>query len=154
MTQRFKATIIRDGSRHFIPVPFDPAEVWGEKPRHHVRGSVDGHAVRGPLSSEGGGASLPLGAAWLRDTGLEAGAEVEVVLEPEGPQAEELAGDIVAALNAEPEARAFFVGLATFYRKGYLRWIDGARRPEVRSARIAEMVALLRAGQKQRCGGS
>ena len=150
MTQRFKATIIRDGSRHFIPVPFDPAEVWGEKPRHHVRGSVDGHAVRGPLGGGENGCVLALGPAWLRETGLEAGAEVEVTLEPEGPQADALAGDVVAALDAEPEARGFFAGLATFYRKGYLRWIDGARRPEVRSARIAEMVALLKAGKKQR----
>mgnify|MGYP000932534488 CR=1 FL=1 len=150
MTQRFKATIIRDGSRHFIPVPFDPAEVWGEKPRHHVRGSVDGHAVRGPLGGGENGYVLALGPAWLRETGLEAGAEVEVTLEPEGPQADALAGDVVAALDAEPEARGFFAGLATFYRKGYLRWIDGARRPEVRSARIAEMVALLKAGKKQR----
>ena len=73
-----------------------------------------------------------------------------MTLEPEGPQADALAGDVVAALDAEPEARGFFAGLATFYRKGYLRWIDGARRPEVRSARIAEMVALLKAGKKQR----
>ncbi len=74
MTQRFKATVLRDGSRHFIPVPFDPDEAWGEKPRHHVRGSVGGHAVRGPLGSEGNGHVLALGPAWLRDTGLEAGA--------------------------------------------------------------------------------
>ncbi len=148
--RRFSVTLAQDGSRTVVPVPFDPDEVWGAKPRHHVRGSVGGHAVRGPLGSEGDGYTLTLGAAWLRDTGLVAGREVEVVLEPEGPQADELAGDIVAALNAEPEARAFFVGLATFYRKGYLRWIDGARRPEVRSARIAEMVELLKAGKKQR----
>lgn len=149
-TQRFKATIIRDGSRTYIPIPFNPDAVWGEKPRHHVRGSVDAHMVRGPLNIEGSGANLPLGAAWLRDTGLEAGAEVEVELAPEGPQVDELPADVAAALEAEPEARAYFAGLATFYRKAYLKWIEGARRPEGRQGRIEEVVELLKAGKKQK----
>jgi len=149
-TRRFKTTIVRDGSRALIPIPFNPDEVWGEKPRHHIRGSVNSHSVRGPVGIEGKQIYLALGAAWLRDTGLEAGAEVEVVLEPEGPQTDELPADIAAALDAEPEARAFFAGLATFYRKAYLKWIEGARRPEVRRARIEEVMELLKAGKKQR----
>lgn len=48
------------------------------------------------------------------------------------------------------EAKAFFEGLATFYRNGYLRWIEGAKRPETRSARIVEVLGLLKAGKKQR----
>ena len=70
---------------------------------------------------------------------------------PEGPQQESLAPDIVAALEKEPVARAFFDSLATFYRKAYLRWIDSTtRRPDIRAARIDEMVELLKAGKKQR----
>ena len=70
---------------------------------------------------------------------------------PEGPQREALAEDIAAALQAEPDAARFFDGLATFYRKNYLRWIDATRRsPEVRALRIAELVKLMRAGQKER----
>ena len=93
---------------------------------------------------------LPLGAAWRRDSGVEAGTEVEVVLTPEGPQADTLAPDILAALESEPEARAFFESLATFYRNGYVRWIESAKRSATRSARIAEMLSLLKAGKKQR----
>lgn len=52
--------------------------------------------------------------------------------------------------DAEPEAKAFFDSLATFYRKNYIRWIESAKRPETRGARIAEMVTLLKAGQKQK----
>jgi ATPase subunit of ABC transporter with duplicated ATPase domains len=40
--------------------------------------------------------------------------------------------------------------LATFYRNGYIRWIESARRPETRQARITEMIGLLKAGKKQR----
>jgi hypothetical protein len=146
----FTAEVRTSGSRVVIPLPFDPNAAWGQKARHHVTGSINGHAYRGPLVSDGEGYAIALGPAYRRDTDIEAGARVEVTLQPEGPQQATLAPDIAAALAAEPEAQAFFEGLATFYRKGYLRWVDGARRPEARAARIAEMVGLLKAGRKQR----
>jgi len=40
--------------------------------------------------------------------------------------------------------------LATFYRKGYTRWVEEAKRPETRTKRLAEMVELLKAGKRQR----
>ena len=79
------------------------------------------------------------------------GDEVTVELAPEGPQRSDLADDIAAALEASPAAGAFFDTLAQFYRKAYLRWIDAtSRRPDVRAARIAEVVDLLAAGIKER----
>jgi Bacteriocin-protection, YdeI or OmpD-Associated/Domain of unknown function (DUF1905) len=149
-TQRFKTMVAKEGSRTSIAIPFNPNEVWGVKQRHHITGSINGCGVRGSLGSDGGQYFLPLGAAWRRDNGVEAGAEVEVVLAPEGPQADALAPDILVALESKPEARAFFESLATFYRTGYIRWIEGAKRPETRSTRIAEMLSLLKAGKKQR----
>jgi hypothetical protein len=133
-----------------LPVPFDPDEAWGAKPHHHVAGTVNGRKVRGALVADGDRFFLSLGAAWRRDSGLGAGDPVDVELGPEGPQFSDLAPDIRAALDASPPARAFFEGLATFYRKGYLRWIEGARRPETRACRIRDMVGLLEAGKKER----
>jgi bacteriocin resistance YdeI/OmpD-like protein/uncharacterized protein DUF1905 len=149
-TQRFKTIVAKAGSRTSIAIPFNPNEVWGAKQRHHITGSINGHAVRGSLGADGSQYFLPLGAAWRRDTGVEAGMEVEAVLTPEGPQTDALATDMLAALESEPEARAFFESLATFYRNGYIRWIESAKRPETRSARIAETLSLLKAGKKQR----
>jgi hypothetical protein len=149
-TQRFKTIVAKTGSRTSIPIPFDPNEVWGVKQRHHITGTINGCAVGGSLGSDGSQYFLPLGAAWRRDTGVDAGVEVEVVLAPEGPQADTLAADILVAFDREPDARQFFESLATFYRNGYIRWIEGAKRPETRSARIAEMLSLLKAGKKQR----
>jgi hypothetical protein len=149
-TQRFKTNVQRSGSRTYIVMPFNPNKVWGVKQRHHITGSINGCAIRGSLGSDGSQYFLPLGAAWRRDNRVEAGAEVEVVLAPEGPQADTLAPDILAALERELEARAFFESLATFYRNGYIRWIEGAKRSETRQTRIAEMLSLLKAGKKQR----
>ncbi len=148
--QQFTATIEKAGTKTIIPLPFDPNAVWGTKERHHITGSVNGRPIRGPLASEGGRFFLFLGDAWRRGSGLEAGVTVEVVLSPEGPQAGSIAPDIAAALAAQPAAKAFFESLATFYRNNYVRWIESARQPTTRAARIAEMIALLQAEKKQR----
>jgi hypothetical protein len=151
-SQRFASTVSVDlQDRTHVPVPFDPDTVWGAKPRHHVTGSVAGCRMRGVLDKADGRAVLILGPAWNREGGPTDGATVEVVLAPEGPQRTDLAPDVAAALDASPAAGAFFDSLAQFYRKAYLRWIDATkRRPEQRPARIAEMIRLLEAGEKER----
>jgi hypothetical protein len=134
-------------------VPFDPDHAWGAKPAHHVAGTVNGMGVRAVIEPFGDGGAILLGPAWRRDCGIGPGDEVDVVLAPEGPQRDDLAPDIAAALEAAPEAAAFFDSLAQFYRNAYLKWIDATkRRPELRAARIAEMIELLVAGVKQRPG--
>lgn len=136
-----------------VPLPFDPDDAWGPKHQHRVHGTVDGMGVRAVVEQldDGHGHGIVLGAAWRRDCGIAAGDEVAVVLLPEGPQRDDLAPDVVAALEASPGAGAFFDSLAQFYRRAYLRWIDATkRRPELRAERIAEMVRLLAGGHKER----
>ena len=149
-SQQFKTVISKSGSRVFIALPFDPNKVWGVKARHYIKGTVNGYGVRGSLGSDGTQYFLPLGAAWRRDCGLEAGVNVDVELSPEGPQSENFSPDVAAALEAEPQAKAFFESLATFYRNTYIKWIESAKRPETRTARINEMIQLLKAGKKQK----
>lgn len=148
----FYAKIAGEAKRRvWIPVPFDPAKVWGRRERYHVGGTVNGMNVRGVIEQGGGGWLFPLGAAWRRDHGLKPGDDVAVTLAIEGPQREHLAPDLAKALKAEPAAAAFWDSVAQFYRKGYLTWIDGTKkRPEERARRIAEVVRLLKAGRKQR----
>jgi hypothetical protein len=135
----------------FISIPFDPNETWGRKPRHHVTGWIDGHSIRGPLVSIGEGPVIVLNPSWRHETGVCAGDNVSVTLVPEGPHRDALETDFAAALQAEPKAAEFFDGLAQFYRKAYLTWIDATKkRPEERARRIAETVKLLRNGVKQR----
>jgi Bacteriocin-protection, YdeI or OmpD-Associated/Domain of unknown function (DUF1905) len=149
-TQAFKSVVRKAGSRVFIALPFNPNNVWGVKQRHYITGTVSGHGVRGSLGSDGTQYFLHLGAAWRRGCGIDAGDHVEVVLSPEGPQSESLSSDIIDALENEPQAKAFFESLATFYRNTYIKWIESAKKPETRTARIKEMVELLKAGKKQK----
>jgi hypothetical protein len=151
-TQRFGAQVAAaPGGRAIVVVPFDPDEVWGAKAEHHVNGTVNGYRVRVRLAPGDGGWAFTLSPARVRGLGVVPGEEAHVELAPEGPQRADLADDIAAALAANPDAAAFFDTLAQFYRKAYLRWIDATtRRPDVRAARIAEVVDLLAAGVKER----
>jgi Bacteriocin-protection, YdeI or OmpD-Associated/Domain of unknown function (DUF1905) len=147
------STVVTTGPRRrvMVPLPFDPDSAWGVKPDHRVHGTVNGMSVRASVEVLGDGFGIVLGAAWRRDCGIAPGDVVEVVLAPEGPQRADLADDVRSALAAEPDAGAFFDGLAQFYRAAFLRWIDATkRRPEERQRRIAEMIDLLRRGEKQR----
>ncbi len=150
--EQFRAVIAAGPrGRAVIAVPFDPDKAWGAKADHPVGGTIEGRRVRGRLSPGGSGWLLTVTPMWLRDAGVAIGDDVTVELAPEGPQRGDLADDIVVALAANPAAGAFFDTLAQFYRKAYVRWIEATtRRPDLRAARIAEVVDLLAGGIKQR----
>ncbi len=134
-----------------VVVPFDPDEAWGTKAAHHVNGTVNGWRVRVTLAPAADRWAFTLSPSRMQAMGLTTGSEVEAELAPEGPQRSELADDIAAALAASPAAGACFDTLAQFYRKAYLRYIDATtRRPDLRAARIAEVIGLLAAGVKER----
>jgi hypothetical protein len=151
-SRRFTVTVADGGrGRLVIPVPFNPDTTWSQKPRHHIAGTVNGMGIRGVIEPRGDGHAITLGPAWRRDCGVAVGDTITVEVWPEGPQRDDLAEDVAAALAADPRAGAFFDSLAQFYRRGYLRWIDATKRsPDLRAQRIAEMVTLLNAGIKQR----
>ena len=132
-----------------IDLTFDPAEVWGKRPRYHVGGTINGMKMRAIIKA--GDKAIVLGPMWRRDCALDPGEKVSVTLALEGPQTADLGDDFAAALKAEPKAAAFFEDLAQFYRKGYLIWINATKRkPEERARRIKEVVKLLKAGVKER----
>jgi hypothetical protein len=162
----FDAELAADGRGCAVHVPFDPDAVWGPKTVHHVAGTIGPCPARGPLAKRSPAARasrgangrargatfvLRLGPAWLRDCPVPTGEVVRVTLWPEGPQPADLAPDFAAALARAPKASAFFHGLAQFYRRAWLRWIDATKRsPEERTRRIRETVRLLRLGTKER----
>ena len=150
--QGFRVTVAADPRGHgVIAVPFDPDAVWGVKAVHRVTGTVNGCRVRVTIAPGDSGWAFTLNQGRMDGLGIAVGSEVLVELAPEGPQRAGLAEDISAALAANPAAAAFFDTLAQFYTRAYLRYIDATtRRPDVRAARIAEVVGLLANGIKQR----
>jgi hypothetical protein len=80
----FDAIIQKEGNFTFVAIPFSPREVWGAKPRYSVTGTVNGISVRGTLGASGQDYFLRLGAAWMRESGIELGGQVTVRLSLEG----------------------------------------------------------------------
>ena len=147
-TERFAATVEeRRNGGIAIRLPFDPDDTWGAKDRHYVSGSIRRMPFRGRLVQRGTDPYLELGPSWCRAGIVTAGDRVAVIIAPEGPQFDDLAKDFGDALAADPSARRAFESLATFYRKGYVRSIDEAKRPETRARRIRDTLEALRAGQ-------
>jgi hypothetical protein len=140
----------RAGGGVRIQLPFDPDEVWGSRARHSVNGTIGGHPVRGPLTQAGSTHVMDLGPTWCQDPDVAPGTTATVILAPEGPHLGSMAADLADAIAADTAARATFEALPTFYRKNFLRWIDGAKRPETRARRIADTVAALHEGRRER----
>lgn len=141
--QTFQGTVTSVADRAVIVLPFNPDMIWGPRGHHPVTGTIGGQPWRGTLARMDGAFAVSV-------EGLSPGATVEVVLAAEDPTAENVAPDVAAALAADPEARAFFEDLAGYYRRNFIRGIEGAKRPETRAARIAEMMALLREGKREK----
>jgi uncharacterized protein YdeI (YjbR/CyaY-like superfamily) len=66
----------------------------------------------------------------------------------EGARTAVVPSDLQAALDAEPEAGAFFAGLDRTNRYAVLWRVQTAMRPETRSRRIKTLVAMLARGEK------
>src|SRR6266567_8530522 len=96
-----------------IPLPFDPAEPWGRRDRYHVTGTIESVRFRSSLVLRQGTWQIELGLKSPSSSGLRDGQSVTVQIWPEGPQHEQLAPDIAAALSARPQALMAFEGLAT-----------------------------------------
>jgi len=146
----FDAVVEREGKFTYISMPFSPREIWGAKPRFSVNGTINEIAVRGTLGALGQDYFLRLGAAWLRDSGINPGDLVKVILSLEGPQEENLAPDIKRALIANEKTKTFFESCPTYYRKNFIRWIESAKREETRIKRIQEMITLLEEGKREK----
>ena len=85
-----------------------------------------------------------------RAIGKTLGDTVHVVLTGEAPERALAApADLAAELAAHPKAAAYFAHLAYPDQRDYVRWLSGAKPPERRARRLAEIVAMLAQGRKR-----
>ena len=152
--ERFVAIVAASGrGTLLVPVPFNPDQIWGAKQRHYITGTVNGIRVRAVLEPAGDAFGFILGRTSPSSRGVAVGDTVTVEIAPEGPQRDDLAEDVTAALAANPDAGAFFDSLAQFYRRAYLRWIDATkRRPDQRARAVRHQIVRRRSECAQYVG--
>jgi Bacteriocin-protection, YdeI or OmpD-Associated/Domain of unknown function (DUF1905) len=145
---RFRAELERRGPGNFVEIPFDPTEVFGEA-RPPVRGTVDGFAFRGRIAKYGGQYLLGFRRELREGAGITEGDLVDLHLELDtDPREVEVPPDLEAAFDHE--TRAAWERMSYSHRKDYADWIEGAKRPETRSRRVAKAIEMIRAVKPQR----
>jgi hypothetical protein len=139
-SKTFKATIYRDGSMCFIPVPFDPAAVFG-KLRAPVTVTLNGFTYRSTIAAMGGPPCIPLRRSNREAAGLEGGETIEVQVALDTAKREiKPPADLAKALRAAPGAWDRWQALSYSHQREHVEAIEGAKKPETRTRRIANAV--------------
>jgi hypothetical protein len=136
----------------FIPVPFDPAPVFG-KVRAPVRVTINGHTYRSTIASMGGTICIPLRRSNREAAGLEGGERLEVKLDLDTEKREiEAPADLVKALRDSPPAFDRWRELSYSHQREYVEAIEEAKKPKTRARRIDQAVKAIaaRAPRKRR----
>ncbi|HEX7153822.1 MAG TPA: YdeI/OmpD-associated family protein [Thermoanaerobaculia bacterium] len=142
-TKTYTATILRDGSMCAIPVPFDPAEVFG-RVRAPVKVTLNGYTFRSTIASMGGETFIPFRRSNREAAGLEGTETLEVTLELDTEKREvEPPEDLLQALKAAPEALKRWEELSFTHQREHVEAIEEAKKPETRQRRIAAAVEML-----------
>lgn len=142
-SKRYTTTIVREGSMCFIPVPFDPKPVFG-KVRAPVTVRLNGYSYRSTISAMGGQYLLPLRRSHREAAGLEGGETLEVTLDLD---VNERRVDIPSGLAAALSPAGWIAWEASSYtaQREYAEAVEGAKKPETRIRRIAQIAAKLEA---------
>lgn len=151
---RFDAKISRppeakNGSGTVLDVPEAIRTKLRDTPK--VEGTIEGHPFRAALEPNPDGELwLRVNKAMLRGAGANAGDTVQLaILEPE-PDPHPPA-DLRVAFEESPPAEAAWDGLTTMGRRDWVRWIEGAKKPETRARRVKRTIEQLSEGKRRAC---
>ncbi len=146
----FRTTVVLGGKTATgLQVPDDVVEALGAGKRPPVVVTVGGYTYRTTVAPMGGSFWVPLAAEHREAAGVQADEEVEVsVVLDTAPREVGVPEDLAAAFD--DAVRAQFDALAYSHRKEWVRWVEEAKKPETRAARIEKTVESLRAGKKVR----
>jgi bacteriocin resistance YdeI/OmpD-like protein/uncharacterized protein DUF1905 len=143
-SKTFKATIHREGSMCFIPLTFDPRDVFG-KIRAPVKVTLNGYTYRSTIAAMGGPPCVPLRKSNREAAGLEGGETLDVRLDLDtGKREVKPPADFVKALKAAWPARDRWQELSYSHQREWVESIASARKPETRARRIASAVSMIR----------
>lgn len=148
----FKAPVERFGENGektgwtYIRIPADIATQLkpGNKKSFRVKGSIDGHAIKGVALIPVGEGDFIMGfnAALRKLTGKRKGATVTMKLEEDKDLLQPPA-ELLECLADEPEAKSFFESLTYGHKNYFTKWIESAKTEPTRIKRIAQAVNAL-----------
>lgn len=142
-SKTFKTTIFRDGGICFIPLTFDPKEVFG-KLRAPVKVTLNGYTYRSTIAAMGGPPCIPLRKSNREAAGLEGGEIIDVRLDLDTePRVVKPPADLVKALKAA-SLWDRFQELSYSHQREHAEAVEEAKKPETRTRRIERAVQMVR----------
>jgi hypothetical protein len=146
----FRSTVVLGGKTATgIQVPEDVVTAMDAGKRPPVLVRLGGYSYRTTVAPYSGEFWIPLAAEHREAAGVRAGDEITVGIELDtAPREVPLPDDLDAAMD--DQARSAYEGMAFTHRKEWVRWVEEAKKPETRAARIEKTVESLRAGKKTR----
>jgi bacteriocin resistance YdeI/OmpD-like protein/uncharacterized protein DUF1905 len=151
-SKTFKATIVREGSMSYIPLTFDPREVFG-RVRAPVKVTLNGFTYRSTIAAIGGPPCIPLRRSNREAAGLEGGETIDVRLDLDTEKrVVKPPADLVKALKAAGSVWDRWQTLSYSHQREHVEAVEGAKQAETRTRRIQKAVQQIRAmpGQKRR----
>jgi hypothetical protein len=116
--------------------------------RFPVLATVNGYTWRTSVARMRGEFLVGLSKEVRAGAGVQAGDTVSLELKLDSePRAVEVPPALAEALEADPEAKATFEGLAFPHRKEFARWIEEAKREETRARRVTQALDMIRTGR-------
>ena len=141
---KFRATLIPSGNATAVEVPAAVTQALGGEARPAIAITINDHTWRSRVALMRGQVLIGISAAHREAAGIAEGDEIEVdVALDTAPREVEEPGDLTAALDASPLARAAFDKLAFGLKGKHVRDIQSAKSDEVRARRIAKLVETL-----------
>ena len=146
--------VLEAGEDHggvFVVVPFDVAEVYGTRGRVPVQATFDNYPYQGSIVPLGDGHhALLLLKQIRRAIDKTVGDTVRVTLSRDATERKmEAPADLAEKLATNPKAAGYFDKLAYTHQREFVRWLEGAKKPETRTRRLNEIVELLAQGRKR-----
>jgi Bacteriocin-protection, YdeI or OmpD-Associated/Domain of unknown function (DUF1905) len=134
-----------------IEVPDDVVAALGGGKRPPVTVTINGFSYRSTVAPYNGVNLLPVSAEVREGAGIAAGETVTVGLVLDSAKREvAVPKDLAVALRANPAASEFFASLSFSNQRGYVDWIEQAKKAETRTDRVAKTIESLTAGRKTR----
>ena len=131
--------------QHYLPLPADVDDRLRAEKVRRVIVTLNGHTIRrGIQSRKASGRHLVLSRDLMRQLGVAYGELVEVELKADPDPDHVDLGELAAALEADPEAKARFDAFTPGRQRGLAHYVTSAKRPETRESRAEEIARKLR----------
>jgi hypothetical protein len=133
-----------NGAWAYVRFPFDASEIFGRKGRVPVRGTINNFAFQNSLMPRDGIHILGISKELQNGCNAVTGDTVTITVElDETPREVAVPTDLGSALKKSAAQAKMFAALSYSHKKEFIDWIESAKKPETRAARIEKTLIML-----------